>query len=197
MQKHFAKPREIVKMPIEPHNHASKEESPLTEITHTKPLTPFLNLLKPSKPIAPTESPNRGDYAIQGEYQNRGQSPDPTNSKGHHKCISSTGPFYYLIISLFFVFTYYISIHNSMFWCLILWTSFLFKLDIFLFPLLTNSYVFFETCGFSYMTQTPCHTGGTTFSLFFNRLSHWGQCLAWLGGELRKKVFVNNAKLFW
>ena len=42
VQKHFAKPREIAKMPIEPHDHASKEESPLTEITHTKPLTPFL-----------------------------------------------------------------------------------------------------------------------------------------------------------
>ena len=38
-------------------------------------------------------------------------------------------------------------------------TSFLFKLGIFLFPLLTNSFVFFETCGFSYMTQTPCHSG--------------------------------------
>ena len=63
VQKHFSKPREIVKMPIEPHNHASKEESPLTEITHTKPLTPFLNLLKPSKPIAPTESSSRGEYA--------------------------------------------------------------------------------------------------------------------------------------
>ena len=34
--------------PSEPHNHASKEESPFTRITHTKPLTPFLNLLKPS-----------------------------------------------------------------------------------------------------------------------------------------------------
>ena len=34
LQKHFAKPREVAKMPIEPYNHASKEESPLTEITH-------------------------------------------------------------------------------------------------------------------------------------------------------------------
>ena len=41
LRKHLAKPREVAKMPIEPHNHASKEESPLTEITHTKPLTPF------------------------------------------------------------------------------------------------------------------------------------------------------------
>ena len=49
---------------------------------------------------------------------------------------------------------------------------FLFKLAIFLFPLLTNSFVFFETCGFSYTTQTPCHLGGTTFSLFFNRFCH-------------------------
>ena len=65
------------------------------------------------------------------------------------------------------------------------------KLGIFLFSLLTNSFVFFETCGFSYSTQTPCHSGGTTSSLFFNRfLSHWGQCSAWLGGELRKEVLL-------
>ena len=38
-----------------PRNHASKEESPLTEITHTKPLTPFLTSLKPSEPIALVE----------------------------------------------------------------------------------------------------------------------------------------------
>ena len=75
-------------------------------------------LLKPSKLIAPTESSNRGDYATQGDYQSRGQCPDPTHSEGHH---ISTGPYHYLIISLFFVFTYYISIHNSMFWCLIFW----------------------------------------------------------------------------
>ena len=33
--------------------------------------------------------------------------------------------------------------------------------------------------------------------IFQSLLSHWGQCSAWLGGELRKEVFVNNAKLFW
>ena len=32
--KWFVKPRKIVKMPTKPRNHASKEESPLTEITH-------------------------------------------------------------------------------------------------------------------------------------------------------------------
>ena len=81
-----------------------------------------------------------------------------------------------------FVFTYYID--NSIFWCLIFWDwmyywwyityrhHFCLNLAIFLFPLLTNSYVFFETCGFSYMTQTPCHSGGTTSSLFFNRCCH-------------------------
>ena len=37
-------------MPTEPHNHASKEESPLTEITHTKPLTPFLTSLNHQSP---------------------------------------------------------------------------------------------------------------------------------------------------
>ena len=43
LQKHFSKPREVVKMPTEPHNHASEEESPAHPgITHTKPLTPFL-----------------------------------------------------------------------------------------------------------------------------------------------------------
>ena len=55
LQKHFAKPREVTKMPTKPRDHASKEESPLTEITHMKPLTPFLTSLKPSEPIAPAE----------------------------------------------------------------------------------------------------------------------------------------------
>ena len=41
-------------MPTEPHNHASKEESPLTEITHEASHS-ISYLLKPSKPIAPTE----------------------------------------------------------------------------------------------------------------------------------------------
>ena len=44
LRKHFAKPREVVKMPIGPHNHASKEESPLTEITHMKPLTEITHM---------------------------------------------------------------------------------------------------------------------------------------------------------
>ncbi|RVW78313.1 hypothetical protein CK203_055775 [Vitis vinifera] len=55
MQKHFAKPREIAKMPTESHNHASKEESPLTEITHEVSHS-ISYLPKPSKLIAPTES---------------------------------------------------------------------------------------------------------------------------------------------
>ena len=114
MQKHFAKPREIAKMPIEPHNHASKEESPLTEITHEVSHS-ISYLLKPSKLIAPTKSSSRGDYATQGDYHSRGQCPDPTHSEGHHRAIISTGPYHYLIISLIFVFTYYISIDNSMF----------------------------------------------------------------------------------
>ena len=43
LQKHFAKPREVAKMPIEPYNHAYEEESPAHPgITHTKPLIPFL-----------------------------------------------------------------------------------------------------------------------------------------------------------
>ena len=57
LQKHLAKPREFAKKPTELHNHASEEESPAHPgITHTKSLTPFLNLLKPSNPIAPAES---------------------------------------------------------------------------------------------------------------------------------------------
>ena len=62
MQKHFAKPRAIAKMPTEPHNHASKEESPLTKITHEVSYS-ISYLLKPSKLIAPVESSSRGDYA--------------------------------------------------------------------------------------------------------------------------------------
>ena len=51
LQKHLAKPREIAKMPTEPHNHASKKESPAhPRITHTKPLTPFLTSLNHQSP---------------------------------------------------------------------------------------------------------------------------------------------------
>ena len=57
LQKHLTKPREVAKMPTELYDHASEEESPTHPgIAHTKPLTPFLNLLKPSNPIAPAES---------------------------------------------------------------------------------------------------------------------------------------------
>ena len=50
------KPREVAKIPTKPHDHASEGESPAyPEITHTKPLTPFLTSLKPSEPIAPAE----------------------------------------------------------------------------------------------------------------------------------------------
>ena len=120
VQKHFAKPREIAKMPTEPHNHAFKEESPLTEITHQASHS-ISYLLKPSQPIAPAENSSWEDYATQGDYQSRGQCPDPTHSEGHQGAIISTGPYHYLIISLIFVFTYYISIDNSMFWCSIFW----------------------------------------------------------------------------
>ena len=54
LRKHFAKPREVVKMQREPRNHASKEESPFTEITH-KASHSISDLLKPSKPIASAE----------------------------------------------------------------------------------------------------------------------------------------------
>ncbi|RVW77704.1 hypothetical protein CK203_053419 [Vitis vinifera] len=40
------KPREVAKIPTKPHDHASEGESPAyPEITHTKPLTPFLTSL--------------------------------------------------------------------------------------------------------------------------------------------------------
>ena len=51
LQKHLAKPREVAKMPTEPCNHASEEESPPHPgITHTKPLTPFLTSLNHQSP---------------------------------------------------------------------------------------------------------------------------------------------------
>ena len=50
LQKHFAKPREVAKMLREPHDHAYEEKSPLTEITHTKPLIPFLTSLNHQSP---------------------------------------------------------------------------------------------------------------------------------------------------
>ena len=46
LQKHFAKPREVAKMPTKPYDHAYEEESPAyLEITHTKSLTPLLTSL--------------------------------------------------------------------------------------------------------------------------------------------------------
>ena len=44
-------------------HHTSKEESPLTEITHEASHS-ISDLLKPSDQIAPTESSSWGDYAI-------------------------------------------------------------------------------------------------------------------------------------
>ena len=54
LQKHFAKPREVVKMPTKPHTMHMKRRA-LSLRSHTKPLTPFLTSLKPSEPIAPAE----------------------------------------------------------------------------------------------------------------------------------------------
>ena len=54
LRKHFAKPREVVKMRRKPRNHASKEKSPFTEITH-KASHSISYLLKLSEPIAPGE----------------------------------------------------------------------------------------------------------------------------------------------
>ena len=58
LQKHLAKPREVAKIPTEPHDHASEEESPAHPgITHTKPLTPFpVEETMPSKETIRTEA---------------------------------------------------------------------------------------------------------------------------------------------
>ena len=81
-----------------------------------------------------------------------------------------------------FVFTYYIN--NSIFWCLIFWDWMYywwciiyrhhFCLNLaYLYFLYSPTLMFsLKACGFSYMTQTPCHSGGTTSSLFFNRFCH-------------------------
>ena len=55
LRKHLAKPREVAKMPIEPRNHASKKEIPLTEITHEASHS-ISDLLKPSELITLVES---------------------------------------------------------------------------------------------------------------------------------------------
>ena len=101
-----------------------------------------------------------------------------------------------------FVFTYYISINNSMFWCLIFWDwmyywwyiiykHFLFKLGIFLFPLLTNSFGFFLNMWFLLYDSDSMSLRRYHFlPIFQSLLSHWGQCSACLGGELRKEVLL-------
>ena len=104
--------------------------------------------------------------------------------------------------SLHFLYLH-ISIHNSMFWCLIFWDwmyywwciiyrhHFLFQLGIFLFPLLTNSFVFFLNMWFLLYDSDSMSLGKYHFlPIFQSLLSYWGQCSAWLGGELRKEVLL-------
>ena len=60
---------------------------------------------------------------------------------------------YYMIISLYFlrvIYAYHFCLYLTFF---------------FLSPLLINL-LFFESCGFSYTTQTQCHSGGTTSFLY-------------------------------
>ena len=58
LQKHLAKPREVAKMPIEPCDHASEEESLAHPgITHTKPLIPFLTSLNHQIPQLQLRAP--------------------------------------------------------------------------------------------------------------------------------------------
>ena len=131
--------------------------------SHTKPLTPFLTSLKPSRPIAPAEETMTTKETTKAEVKVLIQPTQEatTDASAPQDPTITWSSFHFLYL--------YISINNSIFWCLIFWNwmyywwciiyrhHFLFKLGIFLFPLLTNSFVFFETCGFSYTTQTPCH----------------------------------------
>ncbi|KAL6340521.1 hypothetical protein AAG906_010429 [Vitis piasezkii] len=73
-------PREVAKMPIEPRDHASKEESPLTEITHMKSLIPFLTSLKPSKPIAPETTRTEAKVLIQPTQEATTNASAPQDS---------------------------------------------------------------------------------------------------------------------
>ena len=148
----------------------------------------------PSKPIAPTKE------TISTEETTRADVPIQPTQKATTEISSSHDPTT-TWSSLYLVFTYYISRHNYLFWCFIFWdwmycmiishivlsqsniyTSFFIIFAILLFPLLITL-LFFESCGFSYTTQTPCHSGGTTSSLYLQSLlPHWGQCWSWLGG---------------
>ena len=101
--------------------------------------------------------------------------------------------------SLFFVFTYYISIDNSMFWCLIFWNwmyywwyiiyrhqFFCLNLAFFYF-LYSLTFVFFWNMWFLLYDSDSMSLRRYHFlPSFQSLLSHWGQCLARLGGELKK-----------
>ena len=76
-------------------------------------------------------------------------------------------------------------------WYIIYRHQFLFKLGIFLFPLLTNSFGFFLNMWFFlYNSDSMSHRRYHFFPIFQSLLSHWGQCSPWLGGELRKEVLL-------
>ena len=132
-------------------NHATmhlKRRRALSLRSHTKPLTPFHTSLKPSKPIAPVEETMPPKEIIRTEVKVLIQpTQEATTDASAPKDPTITWS------SLYFLSLYII--HNSMCWCFILWDwmyylwyiiyrhHFLFKLGIFLFPLLTNSFVFF------------------------------------------------------
>ena len=95
-----------------------------------------------------------------------------------------TWSYYYMIFLCFFYLLFILDLWIPSFWCSIYW-DWLYYLNImhivFLFqvihiyiildyiPFSHHSFIF-ETCGFSYTTQTLYHSGGTTSSLyFFNR----------------------------
>ena len=101
----------------------------------------------------------------------------------------------------FFVFTYYISIDNSIFWCLILWDwmyywwciiyrhHFCLNLAFFYFLYSLTLLLFFFFLNMRFLLYDLDSTSLKRYHflpIFQSFLSHWGQCSAWFGGELRK-----------
>ena len=95
-------------------NHASKEESPLTRITHEASYS-ISYLLKPSRPIAPTEEtmPPKETIRTEAKVLIQPTQEATTDASAPQDSTITWSSLHFLYL--------HISINNSIFWCLIFW----------------------------------------------------------------------------
>ena len=105
--------KQWAEMPTEPRDHASKEESPLTKITHEASHS-ISYLLKPSKPIAPAEEtmPSKETTRTEAKVLIQPTQKATTDASAPQDPTITWSSLHFLSLYI---------IHSSMFWCLIFW----------------------------------------------------------------------------